>query len=219
MHHQVCCSRAHTYCADCSIAYTATTPNRIREEALSTFSDHVLAVRSMLSRAWDEMSRQAEPSVVSVSFAVTRPRSRHYSPLIRLPFLLQPLSIQLDAFTLLSKSRTGSIQHATLAAESAYEACRACQAAHAGLEQELEDLAVEASLLQDAMRKRIHFVENQVREPCPIERGKLYKLIVGHSYRWSPGKPKPLPQSSSKSSRPLSALSTRWGTTASTSIS
>ncbi|KAG0666842.1 hypothetical protein C6P46_003552 [Rhodotorula mucilaginosa] len=109
---------------------------RIREEALSTFSDHVLAVRAILSRAWEEISRQAEPSV--------------------------PLSIQLDAFTLLSKSRTGSVQQATLAAESAYEACRACEAAHAGLEHELEDLAVEASLLQDAMRKRIHFVENQM---------------------------------------------------------
>lgn len=104
---------------------------------------------------------------VSISFAVTRPRSSAaQSRLTRLPSLLQPLSIQLDAFTLLSKSRAASVQQATLAAESTYEACRACEAAHVGLEHELEDLAVEASLLQDAMRKRIHFVENQVRETC-----------------------------------------------------
>lgn len=117
---------------------------------------------------------------VSTSFAVTRPRSpAAHSRLTRVPYLLQPLSIQLDAFTLLSKSRTGSIQHATLAAESAYEACRACEAAHVGLEHELEDLAVEASLLQDAMRKRIYFVENQVRaRPVTVMRGRLFELTA-----------------------------------------
>jgi hypothetical protein len=105
-------------------------------------------------------------------FAATRPRPLR-SPLTDERSSSKPLSIQLDAFTLLSKSRTGSVQQATLAAESAYEACRACEAAHAGLEHELEDLAVEASLLQDAMRKRIHFVENQVR----ARRGKLVNRV------------------------------------------
>lgn len=75
--------------------------------------------------------------------------------------LLQPLSTQLETFTSLNQSRTAALARGLAACESRYQTCRACDAAHSGLELELEELVVEAGWLQDAMQRRIHFVENQ----------------------------------------------------------
>ncbi|GAA5985599.1 hypothetical protein JCM10908_007035 [Rhodotorula pacifica] len=109
---------------------------RIRDEAASTFRDQVANAQAMLAQTWDEMSRRSEPNV--------------------------PLSTQLEAFSLLSNARLPALRQANAAVESAYGSCRACETAHTGMEQELEELAVETSMFQDALRKRIQFVENQM---------------------------------------------------------
>ncbi|GAA5868435.1 hypothetical protein JCM3774_005377 [Rhodotorula dairenensis] len=109
---------------------------RTREEALARVRGHIEATRALLAQTWDDMSRHAEPSV--------------------------PLSTQLETFTSLSKARTASLGRDLAACESACEACRTCDAAHSGIEHELEELVIEMQLLQEAMQRRIHFVQNQM---------------------------------------------------------
>lgn len=53
------------------------------------------------------------------------------------------------------------------ATRTALAACADCDAAHAGLELELEDLTVEVGLFEDALRRRLQFVEDQVRPGAP----------------------------------------------------
>ncbi|GAA6026519.1 hypothetical protein JCM8202_002814 [Rhodotorula sphaerocarpa] len=109
---------------------------RIQEEAQGRFADQAGAAQALLARSWEEMARQAEPS--------------------------QPLASQLEGFTALRLTRLAALEQAVRATRTALAACADCDAAHAGLELELEDLTVEVGLFEDALRRRLQFVENQM---------------------------------------------------------
>lgn len=143
-------------CAIALAVLTRTYNHSIQEEARASFDACSQASSAAMAQSWDEMAKFAEPNQVSRLQRCVIGSMTHTA----LP--VQPLPMQLEAFHALSHTRLPALDKSLSATKVALAGCRTCDAANEALVVEVDELEAERVMLVDALRKRIHFVENQV---------------------------------------------------------